>query len=1355
GRRSSRALWALSRAAMEALESRRLLSIDVLSYHGSSLDSNGVNSNETQLTPSSVTVSSFGKQFTTDVRDTPYLAGIPASTLPSGYDYVSPSGQVYAEPLVKTGVNITTGANQGLHDVVFVATQMDSLFAIDANGGTILWKDSFLYNPTGNPNPLNANIPLGVTACPGAFGTETNSQDITPWIGITSTPVIDAVNGYIYVSAKTREAQGDENNPHYVYTLHKVRLSDGFDTSTVMGDTTFHVSLNTFTYNSGPYVVGDGNGSGEYVTVNGQHRIYFNAMRQHNRPALMLYDNHVYISFASHGDQGNYHGWVLGYDTNTLANTAAFNTSPNGWGNGIWQGGGTTVIDPSGPIQPDGQPAPYFYFETGNGTFDGFNGANGSAHTSPVTGLDGPGGSTGFPSKGNYGDSFLKITLDPTTTQGNQGTNKNGFGLKVVDYFSPYNNLDLDSADRDLGSGAPILLPDSAGSAAHKHLLVGSGKEGKLYLIDRDNMGKFGNTDNVVQTVGGAINGSLDTPAFFNGRLYYTSGYGGTGKSWQVSSAQITTATGVQNTPDSFAFPGASPYISSNGTVNGVAWMIDKGTGQLRAYDAGNIATELWNSSQNAARDALGSAVKFTVATPVNGRVYVGTAGFLVVYGPPVPPTMPPAAPTMLTAAATGASTIFLSWQDNSNNEDGFKIERSSDEITFNVVGTAGVNQTTYTDSGLSSQAKYYYQVRAFNSFNTISYSNYTNIANATTTSIGTQLPVDLYHFDEGSGTSTIDSVGNNNGTLVGSPLPAWVTPGRVGSANLSFSGNNANYSNGLSAVNVQNNLAPILGSTSSLTAWIKTTEVGLSDGSTWQDPAITGVEQNGGGNDIRWGFLDTTGHIGIAPGDGATARSANPINDGQWHHVAFTRDAVTGIIKVYVDGVLSATATGDTGNKTSQFFTIGANTNVASDGITRNGAVYFNGQLDDVRIYNQVLDPAEISALALPPAAPTNLVVTPASGTELDLVWADNATTETGYKLERSVNGGPFIQLPQLPANTTSYMDTGLTQGTPYAYRVRATNTAGDSAYSNTVNTATPVPPLTPTGAMTTLISQTEIDLKWTDNANNEQGYKVLRRIGADNFAQIADLPPNTTTYNDTNHGTGLTPNTTYDYHIQAYNIAGYSDFTGITVTTYPIAPAYVSTIIDDGNRQRSVVRSLTFKFSSAVTLSAGAITLARMNTAGSNSGSNDGAPPTDASSALDFVNASTPDGGLTWIIPFVKSVAGFTDSSGSLVDNVYAATVHASLVTDAFGQTLTGGDRVKNFHRLYGDVNGDGKVSNADFTFFSNTFGLTGGQSGYNRYFDFVGPTVTSPLGSKISNADFTQFSNRFGKQFNYTAN
>ncbi len=1252
--------------------------VDVLSYHGGTVASTGVNAAEQQITPASIDAGTFGKLFATDITDIPDTAGIPSSTLPSSNNYTAPAGQVYAEPLVKTGVNITTGSSQGVHDVVFVATSMDSLFAIDANGGTVLWKDSFLYNASGNPNPVNAAVPAGVTACPGGYGTETNSQDISPWIGIVGTPVIDGVNGYIYLVAKTREVHGgDQTHPHYVLTLHKVRLADGLDASAVMADTTLQTSDTTFSFNSGPYVVGTGEAA---ISVSGQSRIYLNALRHMSRPALELYNGRIYMGLGSHGDNQPYHGWILTYDATTLACNGAWVPTPNsGEGEGgIWQGGGGLVIDSSG----------YIYFEIGNGAFDG------TISNGVVSGLD----SSGFPVNGNYSDCFIKLALDPSTTQSNQGTNKNGWGLKIVDYFAPYNDHALDSADRDLGSGGPTVLPDSAGSTAHPHLLIGGGKEGKFYLVDRDNMGKFGTTDNVVQTFAMANSGSFSVCAYFNGRFYTSAGYGGTTSSWPLTNAAISTGSG-QNSPDQIAFPGCSPYITANGTANGVVWVTDKGTGQLRAYDAANLATELWTSNQNATRDALGSAVKFSVPTPVNGHVYVGTADHLVVYGPPAAAAAPPAAPTALNAAASGPSTVSLAWTDNSNNENGFRIERSSDNVTFTEVAAVGVNQTTYGDSGLSSQATYYYRVRAANLYNTISYSAYTNTVSVTTPGVGSQLPVNLYHFDEGSGTAAADSVSGNNGVLAGAPVPAWTAPGRVGSSSLTFTGDglynqpgtsaafnfgfnttgdagggwtfvaNSGYgaSNGSpngasfysqaqatavaatgsaalgstplgvgtydlkcvasqitgtaadiritvtdslgkavfstatrdytlsttlktwtqydfpfsvtgvpandylvvkfssdsnnggtfgwdtltgtftstfeSSVQVASDLSLTLGTTSSLLFWVKTTQVG--NDTHWQAPAITGVEQAANANDINWGYLDSHGHIGLAVGDNTVA-SATAINNGQWHHVGLSRDASAGTVKIYVDGALNASAALPTGNKTSSFRLLGALSDVLSDGITLTGGNYFNGQLDDVRIYNLVIDPAVVASLAVPPATPTQLTVTPASGTELDLAWIDNATTETGYEVWCSISGGAAVRTAQLAANATSYMDVGLTQGTNYSYFVRAVNSAGSSD-SNIVNTATPVPPPTPSGATVTFLSSNEVDLKWNDNATNETGYKVLRRINNVNFAQIGSLPPNSTSYQDKT----VQPGITYEYHIQAYNVAGYSDFTGLSITT------------------------------------------------------------------------------------------------------------------------------------------------------------------------------------------------------------
>jgi hypothetical protein len=203
-------------------------------------------------------------------------------------------------------------------------------------------------------------------------------------------------------------------------------------------------------------------------------------LRQLVRPGLFLANGNVYLGSASHGDNGPYHGWIIGYDRSTLALKAAFNTSPDGGLGGVWQAGVAPAVGTQGNI----------YFETGNGTFDANTGG------------------------ASYGDTFLKLAVDPTSSPGNQNGNPNGFGLKVADYFTPSNQATLNSYDLDLGSGGITLLPDGVGSAAHPHLLVGSGKEGKLYLIDRDNMGGYDpNGDHVVQEVVNAISGSFGTAA--------------------------------------------------------------------------------------------------------------------------------------------------------------------------------------------------------------------------------------------------------------------------------------------------------------------------------------------------------------------------------------------------------------------------------------------------------------------------------------------------------------------------------------------------------------------------------------------------------------------------------------------------------------------------------------------------------------------------------------------------------------------------------------------------------------------------------------------------------------------------
>jgi outer membrane protein assembly factor BamB len=326
---------------------------------------------------------------------------------------------------------------------------------------------------------------------------------------------------------------------------------------------------------------GDGN--------DGHGHVPFNAFQHKQRAALLLSHGTVYVGFAANCDTDPYHGWFFGYDAHTLALLATFNDTPNGSKGGIWNG--HPSADADGNV----------FVITGNGTFDG---------PSPA-GND------------NLGDSFLKLA---------------GGTLKLLDFFTPFNQADLAAGDADLGSSAPVLLPGQPG--LHPHLMVGGGKEGRIYLINRDNMGQFQarSDSQIVQEVTGQLRvgsaGSLfTTPAYFNNTVYFLAN-SDVLKAFSLINGQLSTSPVSQATTQ-FGYPGATPAISANGSNNGIVWVIENGnTAVLHAYSAANVANnELYNSNMNPARDALGVGVTFTVPTVAKGKVYVGTQNELSVFG--------------------------------------------------------------------------------------------------------------------------------------------------------------------------------------------------------------------------------------------------------------------------------------------------------------------------------------------------------------------------------------------------------------------------------------------------------------------------------------------------------------------------------------------------------------------------------------------------------------------------------------------------------------------------------------------------------------------------------------------------
>lgn len=470
-------------------------------------------------------------------------------------------GAVYAQPLWVPSVNI----GGGTHNVIVVATMRDSVYVFDAD-----------TNLCSTPYWHQTLIPSGETY--GASG-DLGSSDIFLDIGILGTPVIDPTTQTVYVVTKTKSS-----GSNYIQRLHALSLTTGAEAT-----------------NSPVTIAATAPGSCEGGATN-----TFNSLTENQRAGLALSNGMVYISWASHGDQGAYHGWILGYQTANLAAVpTVFNVTPNtasGFAycrGGIWMSGGAPAFDSAGNM----------YVISGNGAFDG---TSGSA-TLPT----------------DFSDSYIKLSTP---------------NLGVLDYFTPFNQSGLDSTDADVGASGTSVLIDGTGGG---NFLVGGSKAGVLYVIDRGNMGKYNTgADGVHQKwTTSPSSHAFSTPAFWNNNLYYFGvNFGGTlaGQiyTFNTSNGLFNTAA-ASSTPTGFGFAGATPSVSaSSAAANGIVWAIDTGAygtnnsgsaaagpAVLHAYDATNLGSELWNSSQNASRDKAGNAVKFTVPTVANGKVYIGTRG--------------------------------------------------------------------------------------------------------------------------------------------------------------------------------------------------------------------------------------------------------------------------------------------------------------------------------------------------------------------------------------------------------------------------------------------------------------------------------------------------------------------------------------------------------------------------------------------------------------------------------------------------------------------------------------------------------------------------------------------------------
>ncbi len=504
--------------------------VNVLTYHNDNART-GQNLAESILTPANVQTASFGKLFTVPV-----------------------DGKVDAQPLYLSALNMP---GRGIHNVVYAATEHDSVYAFDAESGTVYWQVSLLKN---------GETTSDIRAC----------GQVTPEIGITATPVIDLTSGphgTIYLVAMSKDGSGT-----YYQRLHALDITTGAEE--------FQGPVDV----AGTYPGSGDNSSGGTVV--------FDPKQYKSRPGMLLLNGIVYTGWSSHCDIRPYTGWLMGYNKSTLQQTSVINFAPNGEGASLWGAGGGIAADSQNNI----------FVQLANGTFDAT--------------LNGQ----GFPSSSDFGNAFARLS-----TSGSQ--------VQVTDYWTMSNTVSESSRDQDLGSGSLVLLPDVTDSSGTvRHLGTGAGKDRNIYVFDRDNMGKFNaaNDNALYQELPGGLGGSqFAAPAWFNGKVYYGA-VGDVIRAFDVNSATLSSTPSSTTSPSHpFPSPGTTPSISASGTSNGILWAVENSNpAVLHAYDASNLATELYSSNQAASsRDQFGAGNKWITPTIANGKVFVGTTNSVAVFG--------------------------------------------------------------------------------------------------------------------------------------------------------------------------------------------------------------------------------------------------------------------------------------------------------------------------------------------------------------------------------------------------------------------------------------------------------------------------------------------------------------------------------------------------------------------------------------------------------------------------------------------------------------------------------------------------------------------------------------------------
>jgi Chitobiase/beta-hexosaminidase C-terminal domain/Fibronectin type III domain len=1016
---------------------------DVLTSHYDAART-GQNLNEPALTAQTVSVSSFGKLYSFPV-----------------------DGMLYAQPLAKANLTLP---GKGTFNVVFLATQHSSIYAIDADTATPLWRRSFISPATGL-----------TTRVTGA------NEDISPEVSITSTPVIDAASGTLYVVAQTVQSGAPASS-----WLHAIDITTGVDKAPPVA-----ISASV-------------NGGATPLTID--------AATSQQRPGLVLSNGVVYVGFGSNADNFAWVGWLVGYNAATLAQVSVLCTSPGGqWGSGVWSSGEAPPVDAAGNL----------YISTGNGYFNNSN---------------------------SWGDSVLKLS-----TSG---------GLSVADYFTPFNQAALAAADLDVAAAGLTLLPDAAGSSTHPHLLVTSGKDGEIYLLDRDQMGGYNNSyttpnTNIVQWIPNAlgtqtvnvtsptlsyVSNSYTSPAYWQNQVYFCGVSEGC-KVFAMANGLLSTTPSSQTVP-TFAYPGSQPVISaaSSAATSAVLWAIERNAptnaSVLHAFDATNLTTELYNSAQAANnRDAGAAPIKFAVPTVANGKVFVPTQSELEVYGLLAGAPQRLAAPTFTPAPGSylGAQAVTLTAASGAQIY--YTLDGSAPTLASATLYTAplAINATT-TVNAMAVQPGALTSSVSTGTFSITPVPQVSYVQGSYATPQSAQAAVAVrYGAAQQQGDLNVVVVGWNDSTATVSSVT-------------DASGNSYTLAAGPTVLNgVASQAIYYASGIAGAAANANLVTVAFNSPATYADVRIA----------------EYSGIAPVAPLDGAagtsgssTAAASPPINT-----------TVSGDLVVGADLTVQFTYLGS--GFTRRLLTV-PDGDILEDRIAGAAGSYSAGATiaPAGAWVMQVAAFKPAGGSVTPPAmpsAPGSLAAVANGATGINLTWV--AATETGgtiaaYLIERCQGTGCTAFTQVGTSSTPAFSNSGLNGGTSYTYRVRAKDAAGATgAYSGSASatTATAVPGA-PTNLSAAVPGSTQINLSW--GAATEAGGTVAQYLiercqgsGCSTFAQVGTATA--LTFSDT----GLAGATNYSYRVRAKDAAGstgpYSNVaSATTATSTPTAPASLTAV-------------------------------------------------------------------------------------------------------------------------------------------------------------------------------------------------